>query len=82
MKFIFGGGTNFDIAVNAFSKSASNKIIFTDGYAPMPKKAMDIIWIVFGERKINPLGGKVIYIDPLQLKKLYNLHNNNFGKSK
>ena len=56
------GGTDFDAAVNAFSKRVENKIIFTDGYASMPKNSLDAIWVVFGE-KINPLGGKVIYID-------------------
>ena len=36
----------------------------------MPKEKSDIIWIVFGEEKINPPGGKVIYIDNEQLKRL------------
>ena len=64
------GGTDFEVAVNAFSKRVENKIIFTDGYASMPKTSLDAIWVVFGE-KINPLGGKVIYIDEEQLEKLY-----------
>ena len=38
----------------------------------MPKKPLDAIWIVFGEKRINPPGGKVIYIDEDQLNNLYN----------
>lgn len=70
MTFYGRGGTNFDVAVSAFGQRVDNKIIFTDGYAHMPKEKSDIIWIVFGEEKINPLGGKVIYIDNEQLKRL------------
>lgn len=33
MKFIGDGGTDFDVAVNAFSRRVENKIIFTDGEA-------------------------------------------------
>lgn len=77
LKFEGGGGTDFDAAVNAFSKNANNKIIFTDGWASMPQKKVDAIWIVFGGRKINPLGGRVIYISDEDLKKLAN-----FNKSK
>lgn len=71
LSFYGGGGTNFDVAVNAFSKRVENKIIFTDGEASMPSNRMDAIWIVFGNRKINPPGGKVIYITKEQLDKLY-----------
>lgn len=70
LKFQGGGGTDFDAAVNAFSKNANNKIIFTDGWASMPQKKVDAIWIVFGGRKINPLGGRVIYISDEDLKRL------------
>ena len=38
----------------------------------MPKKYLNAIWIVFGDRKINPPGGKVIYISYEDLKKLTN----------
>lgn len=69
--YIGGGGTDFNVAVNAFTGRAENKIIFTDGKAPMPTKYIDAIWIVFGNKKINPPGGKVIYITDDQLKKLY-----------
>ena len=67
MHFTGGGGTNFDAAVNAFSNRVENKIIFTDGWAQMPKKSLDCIWVVFGHQKINPPGGKVIYVDEKQL---------------
>ena len=68
MTFYGRGGTNFDVAINAFSQRVDNKIIFTDGYADMPKDKSNVIWIVFGNEKINPLGGKVIYIDKQTLK--------------
>lgn len=70
MKFIGRGGTDFNVAVNAFSQDAENKIIFTDGYCDMPTKQDNIIWIVFGNEKINPPGGKVIYIVDKQLQEL------------
>ena len=71
MKFEGGGGTNFNAAVEAFSRRVQNKIIFTDGYADMPDEAIDAIWIVFGSTRINPKGGKVIYITPEQLERLH-----------
>jgi len=70
LPFYGGGGTDFEVAVNAFTKRVENKIIFTDGFANMPNTKMDIIWIVFGNEKINPNGGKVIYIDETQLDRL------------
>lgn len=70
MKFNIGGGTDFDVAVKAFSKRAANKIIFTDGEAEMPREKVNAIWVAFGDRKINPPGGKVIYIDARALAKL------------
>ncbi|MEG0909586.1 MAG: VWA-like domain-containing protein [Bacilli bacterium] len=71
LEYIGGGGTNFNVAVNAFTKRVENKIIFTDGKAPMPSTAINAIWIVFGDMKINPIGGKVIHITVKQLEKLY-----------
>lgn len=65
-----GGGTNFEVAVNAFTRRVENKIIFTDGYASMPNTSIDVIWIVFGNKKINPKSGKVIYIDNDTLNKM------------
>lgn len=64
------GGTDFNVAVDAFSKTADNKVIFTDGEAYMPSKKIDAIWIIFGGNKINPNGGKVIYIDDQRLKEV------------
>jgi predicted metal-dependent peptidase len=58
------GGTNFSTAVNSFSRKASIKIIFTDGYAEMPQNDRDVIWVVYGNDKINSPGGKVFYVDP------------------
>lgn len=72
MYFPIGGGTDFDIAVQAFLRRATNKIIFTDGCAKMPKTDVrNVIWVVFGNEKINPKGGRVINITGEQLKRLY-----------
>ena len=72
LPFYGGGGTNFEVAVNAFARRVENKIIFTDGDANMPNTPIDAIWIVFGGIKINPAGGKVIHIDDEQLERLCN----------
>ena len=82
MRFEGGGGTNFDVAVGAFSRRVENKIIFTDGEASMPDMPLDAIWIVFGGEKINPKGGKVIYIDNEQLERLYNYQMTNETKGR
>ena len=72
MSFPIGGGTDFNAAVGAFSRKAPNKIIFTDGKAPMPRETVrNVIWVVFGDEKINPKGGKVINITGEQLSRLY-----------
>ena len=72
MRFPIGGGTDFNAAVGAFSRKAPNKIIFTDGKADMPKETVrNVIWVVFGNEKINPKGGKVINITGEQLRRLY-----------
>ena len=67
------GGTNFQVAVNAFSRRATNKILFTDGLdAPMPEEnGRNVIWVVYGDARIKPKGGRVIYITGEQLRKLY-----------
>lgn len=70
MKFQGGGGTDFNIAVGAFSRRVENKIIFTDGYAQVPNIELDVIWIVFGNRLVNPKGGKVIQISEEKLNQL------------
>jgi len=69
MEFVGGGGTDFNIAVGAFSRRVENKIIFTDGEADMPEKPMDAIWIVCGGKKIHPKGGRVIEIATKQLNR-------------
>ena len=82
LEFYGGGGTNFDVAINAFTRRVENKIIFTDGGADMPSTPIDAIWIVFGEAKINPVGGKVIHINDEQLDRLYSYEINQGSKSK
>ena len=82
MRFEGGGGTDFDVAVGAFSRRVENKIIFTDGEASMPDMPLDAIWIVFGSEKINPKGGKVIHIDNEQLERLYNYQMTNEAKGR
>lgn len=84
MIFEGGGGTNFDVAVRAFSRRVENKIIFTDGEASMPDMSIDAIWIVFGGERINPKGGKVINITEEQLDRLYSYEivNETKGRSR
>ena len=67
MVFEGGGGTDFNAAVNAFTLRVDNRIIFTDGQAPMPDKPMNAIWVVYGDEEITPDGGTVIRISPEQL---------------
>ena len=66
------GGTDFNVAVNAFSKRVMNKIIFTDGEATMPMDDRYVIWVIFGGRKIYPKKGRVIYINDKDLYRLIN----------
>ena len=82
MRFEGGGGTDFDVAVQAFTRRVENKIIFTDGNASMPDMPMDAIWIVFGGIQINPKDGKVIQINKEQLNKLYSLEQDISYKGK
>ena len=82
MEFVGGGGTDFDVAVGAFSRRVENKIIFTDGEASMPDMTLDAIWIVFGGERINPKGGEVIHITPEQLDRLYSYEMNIESKGK
>ena len=82
MQFEGGGGTDFDVAVSAFSRRVENKIIFTDGWASMPSTPIDAIWVVFGGRAINPAGGKVIHIDERQLERLCNYQKKNEQKGR
>ena len=69
MEFLGGGGTDFSVAVDAFSRRTENKIIFTDGWGEVPNKNLDIIWIVFGDKQLYPRGGKVINIPENELQK-------------
>ena len=82
MKFQGRGGTDFDVAVNAFSRKVENKIIFTDGEAMMPKIPMDAIWLVYGNNKIEPKGGIVIQIDDKRLNRLKLHHYETESESK
>ena len=70
MVFMGGGGTDFNVAMSAFSLRVDNKIIFTDGKAPMPENPLDVVWLVYGDEKIEPKTGKVIYITDEQLEQL------------
>ena len=82
MRFVGGGGTDFGVAVRAFTRRVENKIIFTDGDASMPDIPMDAIWIVFGGIEINPKGGKVIQINKEQLDRLYSFEQDIYYKGK
>lgn len=70
MEFMGGGGTDFDAAAGAFTLRVDNRIIFTDGQAPVPDRYLKAIWVVYGDEKIEPPGGTVIYIRPEQLRSL------------
>lgn len=61
MTFEGGGGTDFNVAVEAFTQRVDNRIIFTDGKAPLPEKPVDAVWVIYGDEKIEPKGGKVIH---------------------
>ena len=41
-----------------------------------------MVLIVFGSKKINPKGGKVIHIDHEQLERLYNYQMTNEAKER
>lgn len=68
MPFQGGGGTDFNTAADAFSLRVDNRIIFTDGQAPVPDKFLNAVWVVYGDAEIKPMGGRVISIKPEQLK--------------
>lgn len=67
MPFQGGGGTDFNVAAEAFTLRVDNRIIFTDGQAPIPDKYLKAIWVVYGDETIEPAGGTVIHIKPEQL---------------
>ena len=57
-----GGGTNFEVAIHAFTGDAETRIIFTDGYAEMPEERCDAIWLIYSDMPVHPQGGTVIYV--------------------
>ena len=67
------GGTNFHVAVDAFTGDAENRIIFTDGYAEMPARRCDAVWVVYGTNPIHPPGGRVIYARPPEEKEKHEI---------
>ncbi len=71
MEYVGGGGTDFDVAVSAFSHRVINRIIFTDGWAAPPQNKLPVIWVIFGNREIKLPGSKVIYVDERELIKKY-----------
>ena len=72
MEFKGHGGTDFNVAVDAFSNKTTCKIIFTDGFSSIPRNdPKDIIWIVFGRDDFKP-NGTVISISKEQRHELEN----------
>lgn len=67
------GGTDFTVAVNAFTGDAENQIIFTDGYAEMPEQSCNAVWVVYGSMPIHPKGGRVIYVKPSEEKEKHEI---------
>lgn len=67
------GGTDFTVAVEAFTGDAENKIIFTDGFAEMPEMRSDVVWICYGNTTIHPKGGRVLYVKPTEEKEKYEI---------
>jgi len=67
------GGTDFNVAVSAFTGDAENQIIFTDGYAEMPEDSCNAIWVVYGSMPIHPKGGRVIYAKASEEKEVHEI---------
>lgn len=67
------GGTDFNVAVAAFTGDAENQIIFTDGYAEMPEDNCNAIWVVYGSMPIHPKGGRVIYAKASEEKEVHEI---------
>ena len=67
------GGTDFNVAVSAFTGDAENQIIFTDGYAEMPQQHCDAVWVVYSSSPIYPKGGRVLYVKPKEEKEKYEI---------
>ena len=73
LQFHGSGGTDFTVAVNAFTGDAENQIIFTDGYAQMPEQNCNCVWVVYGSMAIHPIGGRVIYAKPSEEKEKHEI---------
>ncbi len=67
------GGTDFSTAIDAFTGDAENQIIFTDGYAEMPQRRCDAVWVVYGSSPIHPPGGRVLYAKPKEEKEKHEI---------
>ena len=82
-----GGGTNYNIAVRAFTKKSEiNKIIFTDGgEGIMPTedlKKESVLWIVYGNKNFNPCCGKVIHITREELIQINAMDNETSSRTR
>lgn len=73
LKLHGAGGTDFNVAVEAFTGDAENQIIFTDGYAEMPEQSCNAVWVVYGSMPIHPKGGRVIYVKPSEEKEQHEI---------
>lgn len=73
LEFRGSGGTDFTVAINAFTGDAENQIIFTDGYADMPEQSCSAVWVVYGNMTIHPPGGRVIYVKPNEEKEKHEI---------
>lgn len=67
------GGTDFNVAVSAFTGDAENQIIFTDGFAEMPEQRCDAVWVVYGNTVIAPMGGRVLYVKETEEKEKHEI---------
>lgn len=73
LKLHGAGGTDFNVAVEAFTGDAENQIIFTDGYAEMPEQSCNAVWVVYGSMPIHPKGGRVLYVKPSEEKEQHEI---------
>ena len=73
LRLVGAGGTDFNVAVEAFTGDAENQIIFTDGYAEMPEQSCNAVWVVYGSMPIQPKGGRVIYAKATEEKEKYEI---------
>lgn len=79
----FAWTEDWDLAVRSFSKKREvNKIVFTDGEpcpGTMPKedlKGTNVIWLVYSNRNFIPCCGKVINVNPNDLKNMLDVERN------